>query len=402
MDIKFTQEEEHFRAEVSAWMKGNMRDEFESIRFRGGPGDEHMFFEERCAWEKKMAAGKWIGLSWPKNYGGREFSISRQVIFYEEYARAGGPGRVGHIGETLAGPTIIAFGSQAQQERFLPPILSGEELWCQGYSEPNAGSDLANINTKARLDKKSKQWVIQGQKTWTSLAKEAHWCFVLARCEEGSVGRQGLCYLLVPMHQEAIEVRPIRQMTGTSEFNEVFFDGAHTDQDHIVGAPGEGWKVAMGTLSFERGVSTIGQQLHFNNELREVLDIAVKNGKAQDPVMRQRLAQAWIRLSIMRYNTLRVLSDSNSATLPAEAMISKLYWSNYHRDFGKLAMDVLGPVSELLEGDDYALSRLQSVYLYSRADTIYAGTSEIQRNIIAERALGMPREPKTMSVDKSK
>jgi alkylation response protein AidB-like acyl-CoA dehydrogenase len=196
------------------------------------------------------------------------------------------------------------------------------------------------------------------------------------------------------MDQKEIEVRPIRQMTGTSEFNEVFFDGAKTKAEYIVGAPGEGWKVAMGTLSFERGVSTIGQQLHFFNELKELVAIAIKNGASRNAVLRQRLAQAWARLAIMRYNTLRVLSDGQKTSLPPEAMISKLYWSEYHRDFGKLAMDVLGPASELLEGEGYALSRLQSTYLFSRADTIYAGTSEIQRNIIAQRALGMPRPPR--------
>ena len=391
MDIKFTVEEEQFRTEVVSWLEDNLCGEFETLRFRGGPGDEHMFFTERCAWEKKMAAGRWIGLAWPERHGGRGFDVAKQVVFYEEYARAGGPGRVGHIGETLAGPTIIAFGDTTQQEKFLPGILSGEELWCQCYSEPNAGSDLANVRTKARLDSKSKQWVIEGQKTWTSLATQADWGFVLARCEEGSVGRHGLCYLLVPMHQDNIEVRPIRQITGTSEFNEVFFDGARTDASHIVGEPGQGWKVAMGTLNFERGVSTIGQQLHFYHELKEVVNIAIKNGKKRDPIVRQRLAQAWAQLAIMRYNTLRVLSDSNTASLPPEAMISKLYWSNYHRDFGKLAMDVIGPASELLEGENYALSRLQSIYLYSRADTIYAGTNEIQRDIIARRALGLPR-----------
>lgn len=394
MSIQFSPKEEQFRAEVIRWLKENLCGKFEDVRFRGGPGDEHMFFKERYAWEKKMAEGGWIGLSWPVTHGGRGYDVAQQLIFYDEYARAGGPGRVGHIGETLVGPTIIAFGSESQQKKFLPNILSGDDLWCQGYSEPEAGSDLANIKTRARLDKKTNAWVIDGQKVWTSLAQDAHWCFVLARCEEGSVGRNGLCYLLVPMDQPGIEVRPIRQMTGTAEFNEVFFDGARTDADHIVGKPGEGWKVAMGTLGLERGVSTIGQQVHFYNELGEVIKIAIDNGAARNPMIRQRLAEAWTRLSIMRYNILRVLIRAQGTTLPPEAMISKLYWSEYHRDFGKLAMDVLGPAAELLEGDGYALNRLQSVYLYSRADTIYAGTSEIQRNIIAERALGMPREPK--------
>lgn len=393
-----------FRKEVTNWLEQNLCGPFEKIRFRGGPGDEHMFFEERHAWEKRLAEGGWTGLSWHTQHGGRGFDIARQLVFHEEYARAGGPGRVGHIGETLLGPTLIAYGTDAQRARFLPRILSGEDLWCQGYSEPNAGSDLSNVKTRARLDKGSKRWIINGQKVWTSLAESAHWCFVLARCAEGSTGSRGLCYLLVPMDQKGVIVRPIRQMTGTSEFNEVFFEEAETDADNIVGAPGDGWKVALGTLRFERGVSTIGQQVHFYHELEELIDLARQNARARDPVIRQRLGDAWVRLAVMRYNILRVLADATADELPPAARISKLYWSEYHRDFGQLAMDVLGPAAELLSPQadhqqaddpqtDYALNRLQSIYLYTRADTIYAGTSEIQRNIIAERALGMPREP---------
>jgi len=393
MKLGFSPAEEQFREEIAGWLRQNLCGEFEKLRFRGGPGEEHLLFEERHAWEKRLAAGRWIGVGWPEAHGGRGLDLNRQVIFHEEYARAGGPGRVGHMGETLAGPTIIAFGAPQQQQRFLPGILSGETLWCQGYSEPGAGSDLAAVRTRARLDRDAGQWVLDGQKVWTSLALEADWCFVLARCEEGSAGREGLCYLLVPMKAPGVEVRPIRQLTGSSEFNEVFFDGARTAADNMVGAPGEGWKVAMATLGFERGVSTLGQQMNFFNEFRELLRCARDNGALQDPALRQRLSASWAGLRIMRYNALRVLSGAQSGDLAPEAMISKLYWANWHRDFGKLAMDVLGPEAELLEDGEYTLSRLQSVHLFSRADTIYAGSNEIQRNIIAERALGMPREP---------
>ena len=382
-----------FRREVAQWLDEHLQGEYEQLRFRGGPGDEHMFFDARSAWERELAVGGWIGIAWPEAHGGRELSLSQQVVFHEEYARAGGPGRVGHIGEMLLAPTLLAFGSEEQCQRFLPPIREGRELWCQGYSEPGAGSDLAAVRTKARLDEASGEWVLEGQKVWTSLAQEADWCFVLARSEEGSKGRHGLSYLLVPMSQDGIEVRPIQQLTGTSEFNEVFFDGARTAADNIVGAPGEGWQVAMGTLGFERGVSTLGQQMQFTNEFGQVLAVARRNGALSDPVMRQRLARSWAELQIMRYNALRVLSSG--ATLSPEAMISKLYWATWHRDFGALAMAVLGPQAELLEEDgDYQLSRLQSIFLFSRSDTIYAGTNQIQRNIIAERALGMPREPR--------
>lgn len=390
MKLAFSADDEKFRAQIAGWMADNLTGRFEVLKNRGGPGDEHAYFDLRCEWEKHLGTAGWTGVGWPQAAGGRGAPLSHQVIFYEEYARAGGPGRVGHIGEGLAGPTIIAFGTQAQKQRFLGPILKGEELWCQGYSEPNAGSDLANVRTRARLV--GDKWVIDGQKVWTSLAHVSDWCFVIARTEEGSQQHRGLSYLLVPMRQEGITVRPIQQMTGTSEFNEVFFDGAETAAENIVGAPGEGWKVAMGTLAFERGASTLGQQMAFHNQLAEVIAIARRNGKAREPMIRQRLAEAWIGLQIMRANALRMLSQADKPELPREAYVSKLYWATWHRDLGKLAMDVLGPEAEIADAGDYALTPLQQLFLFTRSDTIYAGTNEIQRNIIAERALGMPRE----------
>jgi len=398
MKLSFSKEDEQFRNEVATWLKENLCGEFEKLRFRGGPGDEHMFHNERVVWEKKLAEGGWTCIGWPKQYGGRGCSISQQVIFNEEYARAGGPGHVGHIGEGLTGPTLMAFGTEEQKKRFLPKIVSVDELWCQGYSEPSAGSDLANVKTKAVFDETKNKWIINGQKVWTSLAHEAHWCFVIARTDPNSSAHKGLGFFLVPMHQSGVEVRPITQLTGTSEFNEVFFDNAECDVDCIVGEPGEGWKVAMGLLGFERGVSTLGQQMQFQNELNEVIKIAKENGSSKDPAIRQRIADAWIGLKIMRYNSLRMLSnDAGDGALQKEAMIYKLYWASWHRNIGKLAMDVLGNESEILdncEGNHYNLNRLQSMYLFTRSDTIYGGTNQIQRNIIAERALGMPKEPK--------
>ncbi|SDS06593.1 acyl-CoA dehydrogenase family protein [Pseudomonas oryzae] len=392
MKIGFGIEDEAFRQEVAHWLQQHLQGEFEQLRFRGGPGDEHMFPEERKAWEREMARGGWIGLGWPRECGGRGLSISQQVIFHEEYARAGGPGRMGHIGEGLAGPTIAAFGSEEQKRRFLPGILEGREFWCQGYSEPGAGSDLAGVKTRARLE--GDRWLINGQKVWTSLAHESDWCFVIARTEPGSVGHKGLSFFLVPMHQANIRVQPIQQITGTSEFNEVFFDDAETAADNIVGAPGEGWKIAMALLGFERGVSTLGQQMLFQNELDEVIRHARANGAAADPMLRQRLARAWAGLRTLRYNSLRMLSGPQDGTLRPEAMSYKLAWSTWHVELGKLAMDVLGPQAEILDGEPYELSRLQSLFLFTRSDTIYGGSNEIQRNIIAERALGMPREPR--------
>mgnify|MGYP001813057490 FL=1 len=395
MKLSFSAADEQFREEIAGWLRDNLCGEFEEIRFRGGPGDEHMYVEERKAWEARMHRGGWTCIGWPREYGGRAASIEQQVIFNEEYARAGGPGRMGHIGETLTGPTLIAFGSQEQKQRYLPGILRGEELWCQGYSEPNAGSDLANVKTRARFDEDSQQWQISGQKVWTSLAHESQYCFVLARTDPDSVGHKGLGFFLVAMDQPGVEVRPIEQLTGTSEFNEVFFDEAVCSAEDIVGLPGEGWKVAMGLLGFERGVSTLGQQMLFQNEFDEIIRVARENGAAQDPAIRQRIADAHVGLRIMRFNSMRMLSGGgDDGSLQKEAMIYKLYWATWHRNMGKLAMDILGAESEILDAGPYELNRLQSMYLFTRSDTIYGGTNQIQRNIIAERALGMPREPR--------
>lgn len=396
MKLSFSPEDELFREEVADWLQGNLIGEFAKLKYRGGPGDEHMFPAERKVWEQKLAEGGWTCVGWPKEYGGRGCTIEQQVIFFEEYARAGAPGRVGHIGEGLTGPTLIAFGTDEQKKKYLPGIVAGTQLWCQGYSEPSAGSDLANVKTKARFDEAQGKWLINGQKVWTSLAHESDFCFVIARTDPDSVAHKGLGFFLIEMDQPGIDVRPIEQITGTSEFNEVFFDDAQCDAHDIVGAPGDGWKVAMGLLGFERGVSTLGQQMQFQNELDEVVRQARNNGAAKDPVIRQRIACAHAELKIMRYNSMRMLSGQSTSdgALQKEALIYKLFWATWHRSLGELAMDVLGPECEILEDGPYELSRLQSMFLFVRADTIYGGTNQIQRNIIAERGLGMPREPK--------
>jgi alkylation response protein AidB-like acyl-CoA dehydrogenase len=321
--------------------------------------------------------------------------MTEQVIFNEEYARAAAPGRVSILGEGLLGPTLIHYGTDAQKERFLPPIRDGRELWCQGYSEPDAGSDLANVKTKAALD--GDEWVITGQKVWTSLAHQSDWCFVICRTDPASSRHKGLSYLLVPMDQPGVEVRPITQLTRTSEFNEVFYDGARTARENVVGEVGEGWRVALATLAFERGVALLGHQLSFRRELDRVVAMAQENGRAADPVMRQRLAQAHVELTIMRYNTLRSLAGVDGPVAPPEASIAKLYWGSWHRRLGELALDVLGPSATVLAGEGYELGDLQRSFLFSRSETIYGGSNQIQRNIIGERVLGLPPEPKGMA-----
>ena len=388
MNLEFSAEDERFREEVRTWLNEHLVGDFAALKGRGHLGDMDAFIPERIAWEKELAAGGWTCISWPKAYGGRDASLYQEVIFLEEYARAEAPGRAGHIGEGLLGPTLIAFGTEAQKQRFLPPIVQGTEFWCQGYSEPNAGSDLAGLNTKATLE--GDQWVFHGQKIWTSLAESSEWCFVLARTNPDAPRHKGIGYFLVPMDQPGIRIVPIRQMTGNSEFAEVFFDGAVTSTDHLVGGPTDGWKIAMATLAFERGASTLGQQIMFTNELNLIVDKAKENGAAQDPLIRDRIANIWMRLQVMRHNALRTLTAHHGGgDLPREAMIAKLYWATWHRDLGELAMDVLGPEVAIMEqGEQSPFHRL---FLWSRSDTIYAGTNQIQRNVIARRALGLPR-----------
>ncbi len=369
-----------FRDRIRTWLAEHLRGEFAALRGKGGPGREHEAFEERLAWERELARGGWNCLGWPVEHGGRGATLEQQVIFHEEYALADAPAKVGHFGQELLGPTLIAFGTPEQQRRFLPPIVAAEELWCQGYSEPGAGSDLAAVSTSARLE--GDEWVITGQKVWTSLAQHADWCFVLCRTEPGSTRHKGLSYLLVPMRQSTIDIRPIRQLTGTAEFNEVFFDGARTSRDLVVGEPGDGWRVAMGTLAFERGVATLGQQVGFRRELTALTELA---RGIDDPVITERIDRAWVGLEVMRAHAIRTLGDTG----PGTASVAKLVWAGWHKSLGELAMLVRGAAG-LVAPD--GLDEWQRLYLFTRADTIYGGSDEVQRNIIAERVLGLPRE----------
>ena len=387
---------DEFRAEVREWLADNLVGEYAALKGLGGPGREHEAFEERRAWNRHRAAAGLTCLGWPVEHGGRGLSVAHRVAFYEEYARSDAPDKVNHLGEELVGPTLIAYGTPEQQARFLPSILDVTELWCQGYSEPGAGSDLANVSTSAVLvgdpqasEATEKQhWVINGQKVWTSLAHWAQWCFVLARSEKGSKRHAGLAYLLVPLDQPGVEIRPIIQLTGDSEFNEVFFTDARTDADLVVGEPGDGWRVAMGTLTFERGVSTLGQQIRYARELSGIVELAKKSGAFDDPLIRERLTRAWAGLQTMRSYALATMDVEQ----PGQDNVSKLLWANWHRDLGELAMEIKGKDGMLAPGKEF--DEWQRLFLFSRADTIYGGSNEIQRNIIAERVLGLPREAK--------
>jgi len=389
-------EVQEFRAEVRDWLADNLVGEFAALKGLGAPGREDEAFEERRAWNQQLAAAGLTCLGWPVEHGGRGLSVAHRVAFYEEYARADAPHKVNHFGEELLGPTLIAYGTPEQEKRFLPKILDVTELWCQGYSEPGAGSDLANVSTTAELD--GDQWVINGQKVWTSMAHLSQWCFVVVRTEKGSKRHAGLSYLLVPLDQSGVQIRPIVQLTGSADFNEVFFDDARTDADLVVGQPGDGWRVAMGTLTFERGVSTLGQQIRYARELSNLVQVAERTGAADDPLIVERLTRSWVGLQTMRSYALATMDVEQHRSRPGGDMgqgqdnVSKLLWANWHRDLGELAMDIVGKAGLVAKDGEFDV--WQHLYLFTRADTIYGGSNEIQRNIIAERVLGLPREVK--------
>lgn len=389
MKLGFSAADEAFRAECATWLQSQMVGEFADIK---GITTLTAKAERRKEWEQQLAAHKWSCIGWPEKWGGRNATLAQQVIFAEEYARAGVPGRVNHIGIELAGPTILTFGTDEQKARFLPGIAAGTTIFCQGFSEPGAGSDLASVRTKGRLE--GGEWVVNGQKIWTSLAHISDWIFVITRTEEGSKGPKGLTFLMMDMHQPGIEVRPIVQINGDAEFNETFFTDARCPSDSLIGGVGDGWKIAMGLLAFERGVSTLGQQMAFRNELDEIIAAAKANGSAKDPLIRQRIAKAEIGLRLMRYGALRMLSNSDHSKIDGAALTYKIQWATWRRGLGELAMDVLGQAGELARGSEYEWEMLPNLFLFSRSDTIYGGTNQIQRNLIAERGLGMPREPR--------
>lgn len=379
MDFTFSPEDDDFRRHARAWL------------------DTHPPDQTPRQWERTLGEGGWIGLGWGETpYGNRTATLAQQVVWAEEYARTPNtPPRQGHIGENLLAPTLLTHGTPAQQARFLPGIARGETIWCQGYSEPGAGSDLAAVSTRATRDATG-AYRVTGQKIWTSHAHEADWCFVLARTESGSHRHHGLSLLLVPMDQPdgRVEVRPIRQLTGTSEFNEVFFDGARAHPDGLVGGEGDGWRVAMDLLAAERGVSTLAQQIGFQEELEEVIRQAGGDADgALDPRLRDLLVQQWAELRTMRWNALQTLGGDD----PAAPSVAKLLWGGWHQRLGELAMAVRGAAAtagpyDWSEERPYELDPLQRMFLFSRADTIYGGSDEIQRTIIAERVLGLPKE----------
>jgi alkylation response protein AidB-like acyl-CoA dehydrogenase len=391
--LTLTAQQDLFREEVRKWLGDHLVGDYLAPGGIGRAASEEGF-EVRSRWEKELAQGGWLGLGFPREYGGRGASVTEQIVFAYEYAAAGAPYRLSIQGTEMLGPTLVAHGSEAQKRRFLPDILSADVIWCQGFSEPGAGSDLASVRTTARLE--GDEWIIDGQKVWTTFGHHADWIYVLCRTNLERPKHQGLSLLLVPVRQPGIEVRRIRNIAGGSEFCEVFFDGARTEADLVVGEVDGGWKVALATLGFERGTATLPHQMQFEREVDDLIDRARSRGLTASPVIRQRLADAWIGVRVLSYTNARKLNAlvRGDGTLGPESSIGKVYWSEWHQRFCELGLDVLGPESMLCRYDESEPDAGQRSFLLSRAETIYGGANQIQRNTLGERVLGLPREPR--------
>ncbi|WP_406276741.1 acyl-CoA dehydrogenase family protein [Nocardia sp. NBC_00881] len=408
MDIEYGAEAEQFRLEIRAILAEELPADWAGIGAIPHLDETNEFVEH---WRQVLHRRGLLGITWPTSYGGRGLTKLHQVVLTEEFAKAGVPtgGHNDTFGIKMVGNTLLLWGTDEQKEYFLPRILSGELRWCQGYSEPGAGSDLAGLSTRAT--ERDGEWAIDGQKVWTSQAHRANWIFVLARTNPSAPKHRGLSFLLVPMEQPGVEVRPIRSATGDSEFNEVFFDGARTPLENVVGPVDSGWKVAQTLLGYERGDEAATNPILFRSEFDRIVTLARDNGVADDPVVRQRLAQLFIEVEIMRCLGYRVLTGYLSGSAPGpESSVSKLYWSEYHKRATDLAFDLAGmriqvdvgrrPLRGYRTDDPGARNTTASwigSYLNARSGTIYAGTSEVQRNIVAETVLGLPREPRRAS-----
>jgi alkylation response protein AidB-like acyl-CoA dehydrogenase len=390
MDLNLSANEQQFRDEFRAWLVANLPVEWAG----GGIGSEDRedYLKYLRDWQRSLYDGGWAGISWPKEYGGRGATLMEHAIFQEEMARANAPQLIGTIGLSLVGPTIIAMGTEAQKSRYLPTILSGEEIWCQGFSEPNAGSDLAALGTKAIRD--GDAFVINGQKIWTSFAQFADWCLLLVRTDSEAPKHKSITCLLANMRSEGISVRPLRQMSGDSGFNEVFFSNVRVPVSQVLGEVNKGWTTAITALMNERANLGTGIQVVFKRNLEALIarsHTVERNGRraSEDPIVRQKLAQAYLELEILRLNTNRALTSLSKTGIPgAEGSIQKLYWSEMNQRTQQVAQEILGPYGQLSDFDN---GKWSYAYLRARGNTIEAGTSEIQRNIIAERVLGLPK-----------
>jgi alkylation response protein AidB-like acyl-CoA dehydrogenase len=408
MDLSYPADAEAFRAEIRSWLEQNLPAGWFEPGFEMTAEARKQFNED---WPTKLYGGGWICAAWPPEYGGKGLSIMQNVVLAEEFARAKAPLRADFFGDTLVGPTILQWGTDAQKHEFLPKILRGETRWCQGFSEPDSGSDLASLKASAVLD--GDEWVITGQKVWTTQAQFADYIFLLARTDPEATKHKGISYLLVPMKQAGIEVRPITQPDGTAEFNEVFFDGARCPRENVVGGLNNGWVVANTTLAHERGMSATTSYRRFEEELRLMTEAARSNGAITDALVRQGLARYYSKIQILKANGLRSLTATlNKTKDPGVAALgasNKMFWSEMHRDAMELALTIAGADSMLVTAGPpsgswpgvarqkgragYPVTPMVSAFFFSRSETIWGGTAEIQRNIVGERVLGLPKEP---------
>jgi alkylation response protein AidB-like acyl-CoA dehydrogenase len=413
MQLMYSAEDEAFRTELRGWLRENLPAGWMDAVDRGGAlemsADARKAFNE--AWPQRLFEGGWICATWPKEYGGKGLTTMQGVVLAEEFARAKAPMRGDFFGDTLVGPTLLQWGTEEQKKEFLPKILSGQMRWCQGFSEPNSGSDLASLKTSAVLD--GDEWIINGQKVWTTQGHHADYCFLLTRTDPDAPKHKGISYLLVPMRQPGVEVRGIVQPDGTAEFCEVFFTDARCPKDNVVGGLNNGWKVANSTLAFERGQSATTGFRRFEEELRLITEKAQANGTIDDPSIRQRLMVFYSKIQILRINGLRSLSNTIAGTkdpsMAALGATNKMFWTEMHKAAMELALDVWGAEALLVDSgtpggswpgtsrdkgrDSYPVSTMMSAFFFSRSETIWGGTSQIQRNIVGERVLGLPKEP---------
>jgi len=376
MDLTLSPRELEFRDAVRGWLEANHPGR--------EPSGDHESFEFRRRWQRELNERGWAGLSWPTEYGGAGATLVEQAIFYEEIARAGAPQMANTLGLAMGGPTVIAHGTEEQKQRFLPPILSADEIWCQGFSEPESGSDLASLKTRAVRN--GDEWIVTGQKVWTTYAHQAKWCMLVARTDPDVPKHRGLTYFLLDMEQDGVEVRPLVQITGEAEFNELFFEEARIPHDNIVGGENNGWPVAITTLMHERAGLAFALQVDVQIALRELQQEIRDAGLAGDPVIRQRFAQLFVEAQVLRLNAYRGLTGIMRRGAPGpEGSLGKWHWAEVNQGLTELAMDVIGPRARLGEG--LWVHR----FLRSRANSIEGGTTEILKNIVAERVLGLPR-----------
>jgi alkylation response protein AidB-like acyl-CoA dehydrogenase len=408
MDLTYPPEAQKFRGEIRAWLKENLPKGWFDEGFELDSDQRKKFNEE---WPDKLFAGGWICATWPKEYGGKGLSTMEGVVLAEEFANAKAPMRADFFGDTLVGPTLLQWGTEEQKKEFLPQILSGKMRWCQGFSEPNSGSDLASLKTTAVLD--GDEWVINGQKVWTTQGHHADYCFLLTRTDPDAPKHKGISYLLVPMRQPGVEVRGIVQPDGTAEFCEVFFDNARCPKDNVVGGVNNGWVVTNSTLAFERGMSATTGYRRFEAEYNYMVEAAKNNGTIEDPAIRQRLVTYYTKIQILRVNGLRSLSStltkSKDMGVAALGATNKMFWTEMHKEAMELALDISGANAMLVDyqpndgswpgtsrdkrREGYPVSGMMSSFFFSRSETIWGGTSQIQRNIVGERVLGLPKEP---------